>query len=562
MGSYGMSKVDVNPQYDRKTLGRPASRIVQFLRKIGAPLGIGGTVSRDWKGGSRVARQHAIRTRLRPMSPKLMATSGKDSPAEVTYEAALATRIAGVKLILAILNIAVILIDDTLPAVATPFALVEALSIAGIFAGYSLIVYLALKNHWVSTRSYRVTGPFVDIVFCSLLILGTDGYMSPFNLWLAMSIVASSFSSDQRIVLSATGLAVVLETLIACVPQSIPLDIPVFVVRTGFLLAFGLVIASIGNHIARKSFLLAAMDSYALAAALCDSVPEAADILMANLDRSLTPHSLTLKLDDGSTFSTGLASPRHQMVEYPVESGQARFGILSICPTGSIASDDERLLHTMLDRFCLTLRRVYASEELCRSAAQEARLRLADELHDTHIQTLTAIDLQVEGLIAAPQSEQGVVTGLRRIRNLARESSIHLREFIAEGPVESTDDLDEIILRARKHWEGSLEIEADESLVLTRAAWVAVGLLLKEGLANAKRHGHADAARFLLARVDEGYSATLLTNGKAPVLPLTKFGYGLTRVSAAVSAAGGQMLLSSPQQGGSSLSAVFTVVAE
>ena len=72
-----------------------------------------------------------------------------------------------------------------------------------------------------------------------------------------------------------------------------------------------------------------------------------------------------------------------------------RKGSRSVFGAGT-TGDDALILHTMVDRFCLTLRRIYASEELRNSAAQESRLRLADELHDTHVQTLTAIDLQID----------------------------------------------------------------------------------------------------------------------------------------------------------------------
>src|SRR4051794_20535413 len=47
---------------------------------------------------------------------------------ERTDEAFLATRLAGVKVILAMLNIAIIVIDDTVPVSGTPYAFLQAIT--------------------------------------------------------------------------------------------------------------------------------------------------------------------------------------------------------------------------------------------------------------------------------------------------------------------------------------------------------------------------------------------------------------------------------------------------
>jgi signal transduction histidine kinase len=479
------------------------------------------------------------------------------STAPPTYEAALATKIAGVKVILAVLNLAVILIDRTVPAADTPFALIQSLTIGAIFLLYMLVNYAALKNNWVTIQFHRATGPLLDVVFSALLILGTDGYLSPFNIWLTMSIVSASFSSDSRVVLTSTGLALVLAFGISAVPQVTPLDVPVFITRTGFLLAFGLVIGYIGNHLGKKSMLLNSMDSYAAAAASCDSVSSATEVLLTNLAQSIQPRALVLTLDDGSAYSWGDPKTYAPTATYPVATGTVQFGELQIAPATTLTGDDTLLLHTMLDRFCLTLRRIYAAEELLKSASQESRLRLADELHDTHVQTLTAIDLQVEAMFSRPRLTESTRGDLLRIRKLARESLVSLREFISNGPIESSDDIHEIVDRAKRNWPGTFEFDAPENLQLARGAWVAIEVLLREGIANGKRHGHADWARFTIEDRAGIYIVTLQTNGQSPELPLKRQGYGLTRVAGAVAGAGGQMFFTARQDGGASLSAVF-----
>jgi signal transduction histidine kinase len=481
--------------------------------------------------------------------------AGKSPQVVRTYEEALATKIAGVKLILAILNISVVVIDPSVPAAGMAFGL----TITGIFLAYMGVSYVALSRNWVSIKAYRVTGPFVDVIFCALLIIGTDGYLSPFNLWLAMSLVAASFSSDQRIVLWATGLAVVVGVIIAVIPQQrSALNLPVFVVRTGFLLAFGLVIASIGNHLARVSSFLSAIDAYATGAALCDTVPEAAETLLDNIDACLRPASLLLELDDGSRFTRGNVDKFPASMELTVASGTAQYGRLWMAPATAVTNDDVQIVHTMLDRFCLSLRRLFAVDELRRSATQEARLRLADELHDTHVQTLTAIDFQIESLLNKSGKNDAVRGDLRKMRDLARQSIVDLRDFISHGPIESTDNLDEIIARATKNWKGRFESKAEPDLYLTRACWLAIEVLLREGLANARQHAQADWALFTLERRGDFCVAMLQTNGRSPDLPLRRQGYGLTRVSAAVTAAGGELLLTERVGGGASLSATFT----
>jgi len=495
-----------------------------------------------------------FRNSARSISPRSLPIAPQFDPTE---EAQLATRIAAVKVLLALLNIGVILVDRTVPTSNSPVALFGSMKIAAVFLGYMAVSYLAIRFRWVSLRSYRVAVPFLDVIFSSMLVLGTSGYLSPFNLWLIMAIVSASFSTDQRIVFSATVLAIVLQVGVALLPQISPLDVPGFIVRTGFIVAVGLVIGYIGNNLARKSALLSAVDSYGRSAAMTESAEEAAHILLGTIESSVGAEYLHLELDSGSKYTRGTDYPKARHYEFDVSSGSAQIGRLRLATHIFLTSDDQRLLHTLLDRFASTLGRLSNLDELRRSAAQEARLRLSDELHDTHIQTLTAIDFQVESMLSKLSSQKTRPEDLHTIRRLARESMVSLREFISKEPLDATDDLSEIVRRVRGNWNGELEYETQPDVALARGAWVAIEVLLREGLSNGKRHGKANWAKFTLQRSDGLVIAKLQTNGTNPPLPLKSYGYGLSRVEAAVSGAGGKMHLSDRAGGGAILTAVF-----
>jgi signal transduction histidine kinase len=207
-----------------------------------------------------------------------------------------------------------------------------------------------------------------------------------------------------------------------------------------------------------------------------------------------------------------------------------------------------------VDRMLVSARRL---EKVRRAAIDEARREMSDELHDTHVQNLTALDFQIEAILAQPTISEPARAELRKMRELARQSVVQLRTFLSAGHADASDDFEEIIARSTKNWKGEFVTQVDEGARLTRESWAAIEVMIREGLSNAKKHARADWAMFKLERADGVYVATLHTNGRSPELPVKEHGYGLTRLSAAMGPTALEFVLAARAEGGASLSAIF-----
>lgn len=468
-------------------------------------------------------------------------------------DTSLAVKIAAVKLLLAGMTVALVAIDGRITVDDQKAAAFNSLIMSGVFFGYMLLGYLAVRLNWVSFNAYRFAAPFLDVLFCGILILGTEGYLSPFSLWLVMAVVSASFCADTRIVLGATALAMVLQVLIAFVPQTAPLDLPSFAGRTTFILALGLVMSYVGNLLSRKSMMLSSIDVFSRAMSECSRQGEAVELLLDHLTTLLRPRGVEVRIEDGPRASSGGPVGKTK-ADFPLPGGQ---GVVTLDTGRSLSPDDAHLTAALVDRLALTLRRITATEKLVIGASKETRLQIADELHDTHIQNLTAIDLQVEVMLSKASDDLDLSNDLDQIRRLTRTSSVKLREFLEKGDIEQSSDPEVIIGRAREKWTGNLEFESDEVERLHRSAWTAIEVILREGLANAKQHAGADWGRLTISQRADGFIVALETNGDTPELPISRIGYGLARTEAAIRAAGGQMSLRPRPGGGVILEAAF-----
>lgn len=501
--------------------------------------------------------QHVSQDRLSrsigvPAQPTETISTSRDNEAE------LAVRLAGVKVLLGFLTLGVALADRVFAAGGQP--LTGGSVIGFVFVGYLILCYLAVRLGWVSLQSYRVASPLLDVLFAGLLILGTNGYASPFQSWLIAVLACAAFNSSRWALIFATALAIVIQVLVALIPQETPLELRSFIIRTGFLFGFGMLIVSVGNHIARKSLLLHRLEQFGRSASICLSLDEIIDVLLSTLASTTNAKGLELQVEGSEVRSVGVCG-QGRCSEFLVESGSIYFGRLKVYSDRALSSDEELLVRTMLDRFCIDHRRMTAAEHSRLAAAQEARLRVADELHDTHIQTLAAVDFNIEALVTQHKLEPKLKKDLQAMRSLVRQSVTDLRGFLEGGEVNTVNDLESLVQEYRAAWP-NLVVEADATSGLSRGAWAAIQIMVREGLANARRHARANWAKLRVERKSGLYIVSLETDGEPPVLPLKHYGYGLSRVAAAVEGANGRMFFSGRDGAGACLSAVFEEIEQ
>ncbi|HEX7304050.1 sensor histidine kinase [Lentzea sp.] len=201
-------------------------------------------------------------------------------------------------------------------------------------------------------------------------------------------------------------------------------------------------------------------------------------------------------------------------------------------------------------------------EETARRRANEERLHIARELHDSLTHQISVIKLQAEVAVhLARKRGEEVPEALLAIRDAGREASKELRATLEalrdddKNPPHGIDDVARLVERARAAGlDARLTIEGrhdDVPAAVERTAY----RIVQESLTNITRHAAAATARIsidyrpdaLLVRVDD--------DGKAPPKS-THTGVGLLGMRERVTALGGSLEAAPRSEGG------FTVRAE
>ncbi|WP_426503247.1 sensor histidine kinase [Dactylosporangium sp. McL0621] len=202
-------------------------------------------------------------------------------------------------------------------------------------------------------------------------------------------------------------------------------------------------------------------------------------------------------------------------------------------------------------------------EEVARRRADEERLHIARELHDSLTHQISVIKVQAEAAVhLAHKRGEPVPPALLAIRDAGREASRELRATLealrddGQAPPHGLDGVPDLVERARATGlDASLTIEGEPAGVPVTVGRTAYRIV-QEALTNVARHAGAGTATVcieyrrdaVVVRVEDDGRAT----PQAPPVP----GVGLLGMRERVSALGGR-LLAEPRPGHG-----FTVRAE
>lgn len=205
----------------------------------------------------------------------------------------------------------------------------------------------------------------------------------------------------------------------------------------------------------------------------------------------------------------------------------------------------------------------HTREEVARRRANEERLHIARELHDSLTHQISVIKLQAEVAVhMAYKRGEPVPETLLAIRDAGREAARELRATLEalrdddKNPPHGIDHVPELVQRARTAGlDATLTIEGDRNDVpaaVDRTAY----RIVQESLTNVARHAAAATASIridyrpgaLVVRVDD--------DGKAVPNTAQTSGVGLVGMRERVTALGGRLSAAPRNEGG------FTVHAE
>ncbi|MGW0846571.1 sensor histidine kinase [Streptomyces sp. NPDC002787] len=202
-------------------------------------------------------------------------------------------------------------------------------------------------------------------------------------------------------------------------------------------------------------------------------------------------------------------------------------------------------------------------EETARRRADEERLRIARELHDSLTHQISVIKVQSEVAVhVARRRGEQVPESLLAIQEAGREASRELRATLEAlrdddtAPPHGLDHIPSLVKRFRTTGlETTLTIEGHPHAVSAAVGRTAYRIV-QESLTNVARHAAATTASVLIDYRPDALAIRVDDNGKATLHPAPSPGLGLLGMHERVTALGGRLRTDPRSTGG------FTVQAE
>lgn len=164
---------------------------------------------------------------------------------------------------------------------------------------------------------------------------------------------------------------------------------------------------------------------------------------------------------------------------------------------------------------------VYLLHRLRRRAGAAERVRLARELHDGAVQSLIAVEMQVDVLRRQAESGKEVGEELGRIQGLLREEVLKLRELMQQMKSIDVDSqrllgvLNDTVERFQRETGISARFVTDiEELDMPQRVCRELLRIVQEGLVNVRKHSGARHALVRLGSSRDRWNLTVEDDGK------------------------------------------------
>ena len=164
---------------------------------------------------------------------------------------------------------------------------------------------------------------------------------------------------------------------------------------------------------------------------------------------------------------------------------------------------------------------VYLLHRLRRRAGAAERARFARELHDGAVQSLIAVEMQVDVLRRRADAQGPIGGELGRIQGLLREEVLKLRELMQQMKSIDVDAqrllsvLNDTVERFQRETGISARFVTDlEGLDMPQRVCREILRIVQEGLVNVRKHSGARHALVRLASSQEKWNLTMEDDGK------------------------------------------------
>ena len=183
--------------------------------------------------------------------------------------------------------------------------------------------------------------------------------------------------------------------------------------------------------------------------------------------------------------------------------------------------EELRFLQDLVRQVGPAVYNVYLLHRLRRRASAAERARFARELHDGAVQSLIAVEMQVDVLRRQAEANRPIGAELGRIQGLLREEVLKLRELMQQMKAIDVDAqkllavLRDTVERFQRETGINARFVTDlEELDMPQRVCRELLRIVQEGLVNVRKHSGARHALVRLASAGENWGLTLEDDGK------------------------------------------------
>jgi signal transduction histidine kinase len=226
-----------------------------------------------------------------------------------------------------------------------------------------------------------------------------------------------------------------------------------------------------------------------------------------------------------------------------------------------------RFAQNIMGQVAPALYSVYLFRRFRSRAGAIERARVARELHDTAIQSLISIEMQVDVLRRRDTNDSQLSLELQRVQDLLRQEVLNLRELMQSmrptdiGPHQFLDFIAELVERfSRDTGVAARFVSELQDVTLPNSTCRELARVVQEGLVNIRKHSGAQSAVVRFSSQNGSWKLVIADDGKGfpfagrfTLAELDDFRRGPTVIKERVRAVGGNMVIESNPGHGSKL---------
>jgi two-component system NarL family sensor kinase len=247
----------------------------------------------------------------------------------------------------------------------------------------------------------------------------------------------------------------------------------------------------------------------------------------------------------------------------PLRFGKKPLGIMNV--TGpkwrKLTKAELGLLSTIGLHVGAMVERARLADDESRLARAEERTRVARELHDTLLQSLTAIALQLEAAASSPDATAGTRERLQKAIDSARAAAAEARRAVADlrAAAPSVKPLAQALrglARGITSETGvAVDVRVPADVGLTAKAEAELYRIAQEAMTNVGKHARARSASIALRRAKGSLYLTIADDGVGVATVPPAGGHGLQGMAERAALLGGTFAVSRRRGGGTLVTA-------